>query len=129
VLEKDTDPFINTYLQYFYLELFYLKNSVFLDITPCSPLKVNRRFGGIYRLHPAEFAFPFTLVYLSTYSFIRKLKAICSSEASICLQRATRSYIPENSTLRNHRCENLKSYINFLSLDISNPVFMHEFLY
>jgi hypothetical protein len=24
---------------------------VFWDITPCSPLKVNRRFGGTYRLH------------------------------------------------------------------------------
>jgi hypothetical protein len=28
-----------------------MKSSVFLDITPCSPLKVNRRFGGTYRLH------------------------------------------------------------------------------
>jgi hypothetical protein len=24
---------------------------IFWDITPCSPLKVNRRFGGIYRPH------------------------------------------------------------------------------
>jgi hypothetical protein len=24
---------------------------LFWDITPCSPLKVNGRFGGIYRLH------------------------------------------------------------------------------
>jgi hypothetical protein len=28
-----------------------LKNTTFWDITPCSPLKVNRRFGGTYRLH------------------------------------------------------------------------------
>jgi hypothetical protein len=27
------------------------KNSVFWDITPCSPLKVNRRFGGTCHLH------------------------------------------------------------------------------
>jgi hypothetical protein len=28
-----------------------MKASKFLDITPCSPLKVYRRFGGKYRLH------------------------------------------------------------------------------
>jgi hypothetical protein len=28
-----------------------MKNTIFMDITPCSPLKVNRRFGGTYRLH------------------------------------------------------------------------------
>jgi hypothetical protein len=27
------------------------KSTVFWDMTPCSPLKVNRRFGGTYRLH------------------------------------------------------------------------------
>jgi hypothetical protein len=28
-----------------------MENTVLWDITPCSPLKVNRRFGGAYRLH------------------------------------------------------------------------------
>jgi hypothetical protein len=28
-----------------------MKCSVFWDISPCNPLKVNRRFGGTYRLH------------------------------------------------------------------------------
>jgi hypothetical protein len=28
-----------------------LKNTIFWDIRPCSPLSVNRRFGGTYRLH------------------------------------------------------------------------------
>jgi hypothetical protein len=28
-----------------------LKSDIFWDITPCSPLKVNRRFGGWCRLH------------------------------------------------------------------------------
>jgi hypothetical protein len=27
------------------------KRSVFWDITPCTPLKINRRFGEIFRLH------------------------------------------------------------------------------
>jgi hypothetical protein len=28
-----------------------MKNTTFWDITPCSPLSVNRHFGGTYRLH------------------------------------------------------------------------------
>jgi hypothetical protein len=28
-----------------------MKNTMFWDITPCSLLKVNGRFGGTYRLH------------------------------------------------------------------------------
>jgi hypothetical protein len=27
------------------------KSIIFWDITPCSPLSFNRRFGGIYHLH------------------------------------------------------------------------------
>jgi hypothetical protein len=36
--------------------------------------------------------------------------AICSSETSVDTQRTRRCYIPEDNTLNNHRCENLKSY-------------------
>jgi uncharacterized membrane protein len=39
------------------------------------------------------------------------MEAICSSEKSIDFQRTTRRYIPEDRTLHNHRCENLKSYV------------------
>jgi hypothetical protein len=28
-----------------------MKSTIFWDITPCSPLKVNQHFGGTYRLH------------------------------------------------------------------------------
>jgi hypothetical protein len=28
-----------------------MKSTIFWDITPCSPLEVNRRFGGTYRFH------------------------------------------------------------------------------
>jgi hypothetical protein len=38
-------------------------------------------------------------------------EAVCSSEMSVAFQWTTRRYIPENSTVRNHRCVNLKSYI------------------
>jgi hypothetical protein len=30
---------------------FIIEGIVFWDITPCSPLKVNQRFGETYRLH------------------------------------------------------------------------------
>jgi hypothetical protein len=33
------------------LKAVVMKNAVFWDMTPRSPLKVNRRFGGKYRLH------------------------------------------------------------------------------
>jgi hypothetical protein len=58
-----------------------INHYIFWDTMPCSELKVNRRFGGAY-----------------------------SSETSFYFQRATRHYIPEDRTLHNHRCENLKSY-------------------
>jgi hypothetical protein len=40
-----------------------------------------------------------------------KMEAISSSETSGATERTTRRHIPENDTLHNHRCENLKSYI------------------
>jgi hypothetical protein len=38
------------------------------------------------------------------------MEALCSFETSVDTQRTTRRYIPEDGTLHNHRCENLKSY-------------------
>jgi hypothetical protein len=32
-------------------ELRMMSTTICWDIAPCSPLKVNRRFGGTYRLH------------------------------------------------------------------------------
>jgi hypothetical protein len=40
-----------------------------------------------------------------------KMEAICSSETSVNTQQTTRHYIPEDATLHNNRCENLKSYM------------------
>jgi hypothetical protein len=37
------------------------------------------------------------------------MEAICSSEMSVETQRTTRRHIPEDDTLHNHHCENLKS--------------------
>jgi hypothetical protein len=38
------------------------------------------------------------------------MEATCSCEISVDFQWTTRRYIPEDSTLHNHRYENLKSY-------------------
>jgi hypothetical protein len=57
---------------------------------PCSPLKVNRRFGG-------------------TYCLYLQMKAIHSSEKSLDFISTTPYYIAEEGTRHIHRCENQKS--------------------
>jgi hypothetical protein len=39
------------------------------------------------------------------------MEAIGSSETKVDFRWTARRYIPEDTTLHNHRCENLKSYI------------------
>jgi hypothetical protein len=56
------------------------------------------------------------LVSYLAYASTLKMEAICSFEISVDTQRNTRCYIPEDGTLRNHLCENLKSYIPILLL-------------
>jgi hypothetical protein len=50
-----------------------------------------------------------TLVSCLTYSTL-KMGTICSSETLVDFQRTTWSYIPEDVTLHNHRCDDIKSY-------------------
>jgi hypothetical protein len=53
-----------------------------------------------------------TLLFLAQLIFFDpEDEEICSSETSVDFQRTTRRYIPEDSTLHNYRCENLKSYM------------------
>jgi hypothetical protein len=77
-----------------------MKSTIFRDITPCSPLKVNRRVGGSNKSRkiPAwKIGLPpaFTLVSCSTVS---------SSETSVDFQRTTGRYIPEDRTLQSMNC-------------------------
>jgi hypothetical protein len=104
-----------------HVTIFILKSTIWY-ITQFSPLKVNRGFGGSYRLHLqcwrislASLPSAFTLASCSAYSSTPKMNTICSSETSIDCQRATRCYILEDITLRNYRCETLKSYVLILS--------------
>jgi hypothetical protein len=94
-----------------------MKSIIFWDITPCSPMKVNRRSGGTYRLHlqgrriswaktQQSLAPAFTLVSCSAYSSSLKTEAICFSETSVDFQLTTWYYIPEDGTLQ----KKIKSY-------------------
>jgi hypothetical protein len=93
-----------------------MKSAIFWDITPCSPLEVNRRFGRNYHLDlqcrinraryqsdsrwQAEWLPPaFTLETGSAYSTL-KIEATYCSETSVDFQRTARCYILEDSTLQ-----------------------------
>jgi hypothetical protein len=104
-----------------------LKSSIFWDITLCSPLEVVRRFGEICHLS----------IQSRRMSRARNQREIrwqakkqedggdSSSETSIVFQRTIRRYIPEDRTLHNHRCENLKSsIIYYSSANVMNNVTM-----
>jgi hypothetical protein len=81
-----------------------MKSTISWDKRPYGLLKVNRGFGGTYRLHlQADLCLPppFTLVSHSAYSSTLKMEAIYSSDASVNLQWTTRPYVPEDSTLQN----------------------------
>jgi hypothetical protein len=95
-----------------------MKSIIFWNMTSCSPLSLNRRFGGTYRLHIQggrnRFSKPACHLlarwFVEPISSTLKMDTICSSETSVETQRTTRRHIPEDYTLHNHRCENLKSY-------------------
>jgi hypothetical protein len=53
----------------------------------------------------------YLLVLAEIISSTLKMEAICSFETSVATQQTTRRQIPEDNTLHNHGCENLKSYI------------------
>jgi hypothetical protein len=62
--------------------------------------------------HPVLLTACFTLFFFcSVYSWTLEMEETCSSETSVGSQRTTGCYIPEDGTLRNHRFENLKSYV------------------
>jgi hypothetical protein len=74
-------------------------NSLFWDITPCSPLKVNRRFGGACRLNRQG-------------QNIRQARNQLEVDSK---QRSTLRYIPEDRNLHNHRRKNRKFYISIVA--------------
>jgi hypothetical protein len=92
--------------------LLHVMSSVFWDITPYSPMKVNQDFREMYRFHlqgRTLLSTCFTLVSCLAYFSTLKMEAKCSSETSVDFKRITRCCTPENKTPHNHRCENFKS--------------------
>jgi hypothetical protein len=99
---------------------------MFWDRTPCSPFKSTdvseEHIAPIFSLCLPP---TFTMVPCSAYPSVLKMETICPSETSVDTQQTTRSYIPEDGTLYNHRCENLKSYLFFSGRSNSNYETVH----
>jgi hypothetical protein len=79
----------------------FLKMSIVCDILQCSPLKANRSFEGIYRLHLQGRKISQIRKHNEACSklysgfFDLEMVAIYSSETSVDFQRSTRRYIAE----------------------------------
>jgi hypothetical protein len=69
-----------------------------------------------------------TLLSCSAYFSTLKMEAICSSVTLVDFQWATQRYIPQDSTLHNHHCENLKSYKICVVSNILNVLHQDKFL-
>jgi hypothetical protein len=82
------------------LPAFQRKSTAFWDITPYSPLKVNRRFG--YHLHIQSQISRVRYQHESRWQ--AEMGAIYSSETSVGFQQTTRRYIPEDRTFHKHCC-------------------------
>jgi hypothetical protein len=74
-----------------------MKSTIFWDKTPCSPLKVSRRFGETYRLHlqgrkmtSAACHLLSRWFHLSLFFSTLKMEVIFSSEMSAVSQLTTR---------------------------------------
>jgi hypothetical protein len=80
--------------------------SIFWDITPCSPLKVNRSFAR--NESPSELCLLLTSCWFHSWLSTLKKETTHSSETSAELERTTWRYIAEDRTVHNHRCGNLK---------------------
>jgi hypothetical protein len=84
-----------------------MKSIIFWDMTPCSPLSLNLRFGGTYRLHLQGRRNRLILLatcllagFSEPISSTLKMEAICSSETSAETQGTRKRHIPEDDILQ-----------------------------
>jgi hypothetical protein len=105
--KEDWHPSLNRDMLRFWT-LAILKSFVFWDIMSHSPLKVNPCFGGKCHLHYQGRRISKARNQCeSRWQAELKVEATCSPETSVDFQWTTWCYIPEDRTLRNHRCENV----------------------
>jgi hypothetical protein len=105
--------------------LFFIKSSIFLDITQCTLLKVNdgseEEVPSIFRVRIREertlLTTCFMLVSCLAYSSTLKMEATCSSDMSPF--NGLHGYIPDDRTLHSHRCESLKWSPLFYIVDVA----------
>jgi hypothetical protein len=71
----------------------------------------------------------YLLVLAEIISSTLKMEAMSSSETSVVTQQPTRRHIPENDSLHNHRCENLKSYTIPVHINIILSSFTQSLLH
>jgi hypothetical protein len=89
----------------------------------CLGFRTKRRkfIGGRAACHLLSRWFPAQLIFSTP-----KMEAICPSETLVDFRRTTRRYIPEDGTLHNHHCENLKSYIIMIAVLVCSPILKME---
>jgi hypothetical protein len=83
------------------LTAMFIKISIYWDITPCRPLKVNRCFAETCWIHlqGRKTSWTRNLREAGSKQGSLKKEATFPSETSIDFQRTTRCYIPEDTTL------------------------------
>jgi hypothetical protein len=113
-----------------------MKSAIFWDITPCSPLKVNRRFRGTCRLHlqgrnRAVLAICFHAGFLLGLFFGSEDKSDTFLR-NFEFERSTRRYIPAYSTLQCYflilfrNC--IERAVGSLNQPQSSPFWYQEFI-
>jgi hypothetical protein len=76
-------------------------------------MKVKKALGEIKKIFDLRIDFMLLATCFSVVSCLAYCSTLnvetCSSEKLVAFQRTTRCYIPQDRSLHNHRCENLKS--------------------
>jgi hypothetical protein len=132
---------ITLYVGFEVFTVVVMKSISFWDITPCSPFRGQRLFGGTYRLHLqggrnnfSKQAACSSRCHLLACWFLAeiissslKMEATCSSETSVDTQRTTRRYIPEFAT--NHSLWSMFAtcLLVLFDLDDGNITFLRNF--
>jgi hypothetical protein len=93
------------------------KNSVFWDITPCTFVDSQQTFQR--NMSPSSCHLLQAGFLLGLFFGLWRWRRYVPPKRRLNFKRTTRCYIPDDRTLHNHRCENLRSYIDFTRTEIT----------